>query len=109
MMLRALKVPAIAGHVDVGSKAARDGWSIKKHLRELVELERGQRKTRRIERLPKNSGPATGKTLAALQQEKLPVKTRRQLVPPTHKETHHEGHDLLGAGVHGGEVTEMAG
>jgi hypothetical protein len=28
MMLRALKVPAIASHyVEVGSRAARDGWS----------------------------------------------------------------------------------
>lgn len=80
MMLRALKVPAIASHyVEVGSKAERDGWSFEKYLRELVELEHGQRKTRRIERLLKNSGLPTEKTLAALQQEKLPVKARRQL------------------------------
>jgi DNA replication protein DnaC len=80
MMLRALKVPAIAGHYEeVGSKAARDGWSFEQYLRHLVELEHGQRKSRRIERLLKNSGLPTEKTLVALQQDKLPLKARRQL------------------------------
>ena len=80
MMLRALKVPAIASHYEeVGAQAEKDGWGFAQYLRHLVELEHGQRKTRRIERLLKNSDLPTEKTLAALQQDKLPVKARRQL------------------------------
>jgi DNA replication protein DnaC len=80
MLLRGLKLPALASHHDeVAGQAEREGWSFQQYLRHLIELEVAQRKTRRIERMLKGSGLPGEKTLATLKQEKLPVKVRRQL------------------------------
>lgn len=80
LLLRELKLAAIAErHEEIISQAESEGWSHSKCLRALADLELGQRRTRRIERLLKASGLPSEKTLAALVQEKLPSKVRRQL------------------------------
>jgi DNA replication protein DnaC len=80
LMLRGLKLPAVAEHhEEVAARAEKSGWRFQKYLHHLVELELAQRTARRIERILKASGLPSEKTLATLKQEKLPVKIRRQL------------------------------
>lgn len=80
MMLRGLKLPAFGlHHEEIATKAERDGWTFQQYLRHLVELEVSERSGRRIQRLLKASGLPHEKTIATLQQERLPTKVRRQL------------------------------
>lgn len=80
MLLRALKLPAFASHHEnLARRAEQEGWTCPRYLRHLVELELNERRGRRIERLLKASGLPVDKTLAALEQERLPAKVRRQL------------------------------
>ena len=80
MLLRELKLAAIAErHEEILKRAEVEGWSQSKCLRELVEIELTQRRTRRIERLRKGSGLPPEKTLAALTIDRVPTKVRRQL------------------------------
>lgn len=80
MLLRALRLPSFAAHHEEEAKKAESGgWTFTGYLRHLVELELGERKARRIERLLKTSGLPTEKTLSALKLEKVPAKVRRQL------------------------------
>src|SRR6218665_94073 len=66
-------------HEELARRAGHEGWTCPHYLRQLVELELSERRGRRIERLLKASGLSTDKTLATLEQEKLPAKVRRQL------------------------------
>ena len=80
MMLRALKLPAIAAqYAEVARKAQREGWTFESCLTHLFEQELLQRQSRRVERLRKASALPGEKTLATLKTEKLPVKVARQL------------------------------
>lgn len=80
LLLRALKLAAMAEHHEqIISQAESEGWAQAKCLRGLVDLELAHRRTRRVERLLKASGLPAEKTLATLNQEKLPSKVRRQL------------------------------
>lgn len=80
MLLRALKLSAFAAHhEELAQHAGQEGWTCPHYLRQLVELELSERRGRRIERLLKASGLPTDKTLATLEQEKLPAKVCRQL------------------------------
>ena len=78
--LRALKLPSfVSHHSDLASRAEREGWGFNQFLKELVELELNERRARRIERLRKGSGLDRDKTIATLDQSRLPVKVRRQI------------------------------
>ena len=80
MLLRQLKLPSFAGHYEeLGQKAEKDGWPHTDYLRHLAELEVSDRQTRRIQRLLKTSALPMEKTLATLDQARLPPKVRRQL------------------------------
>jgi len=80
MLLRALKLPAFAvHHEEVAHQAERGGWTFEVYLRHLVELELGERKERKIQRLLKGSDLPSEKTLATLDPERLPAKVKRQL------------------------------
>ena len=80
LQLRALKLPGfLAHHEDVAARAEREGWGFVQFLAALVELELHDRRTRRIERLRKDSGLPADKTLATLDASRLPAKVRRQL------------------------------
>lgn len=80
LLLRSLKLPSFAAyHEEYAAKGEREGWTSSQFLRTLAELELAERRARRIERALKKSGLPADKTLAALQQDKLPNKVRRQL------------------------------
>ena len=80
LMLRSLKLPSfVANHEETSAQAERQGWTFSQALRQLCELEIHDRRERRIERLMKASGLPADKTLATLDDKKLPAKVRRQL------------------------------
>lgn len=80
LLLRALKLPTVASHHEaVAQTAEQQGWTCQQYLRHLVEMELSERKERRIEKLLKASGLPPDKTLAALEQQRLPARVRRQL------------------------------
>lgn len=79
-LLRALSLSAAARKSEeLTLQAGREGWSHEQYLRVLCELELDQRAQRRSERHVRESHLPGGKTLATLDQERLPVKLRRQL------------------------------
>ena len=80
MLLRLLKLPSfVSAYEEFAQHAERDGWTHPEYLRRLVELEIGERRQRRIERLSKGAGLPADKTLGALKTDKLPAKVRRQV------------------------------
>ncbi|MEZ4240596.1 MAG: IS21-like element helper ATPase IstB [Myxococcota bacterium] len=79
-MLRALKLPGVAANYrELTATAERSGWSFEQYLSNLLEIELAERKRRRIERLVKQSQLPSDKTLATLDQGRLPVPVRRVL------------------------------
>lgn len=79
-MLRTLKLPSFATHFEqIGLDTEQQGWTFGQALRQLCELELHDRRERRIGRLLKASGLPADKTLATLDDKKLPAKVRRQL------------------------------
>ena len=80
LRLRTLKLPSfVAHHEEVAEKAERKGASFAEYLSHLVELELSDREVRKIERLRRSSGLPMEKTLANLDQKRLPAKVRRQI------------------------------
>jgi DNA replication protein DnaC len=80
ILLRALKLPSFFGsYEEVGGRAEKEGWGFDRFLHELSELEVGDRRRRRIERLLKAADLPPGKTLATLEQDRLPIAVRRQI------------------------------
>jgi DNA replication protein DnaC len=80
VMLRALKLPSIhANFEEIAGKAERESWSFARYLLQLAEIEVADRRTHRIERLLRQAGLPKDKTLATLNQQRLPQKVRRQL------------------------------
>jgi DNA replication protein DnaC len=80
MRLRALKLPAfVAHHVEVAEKAEKQGWSFRQYIEHLTDLEFAERRARKIQRLHKQSGLPSEKTLGTLDQARLPAKVRRQI------------------------------
>jgi len=79
-LLRALNLNEIAlKSEEMTLQAGRDGWSHEQYLRVLCELELDRRGKRRTERLLKEARLPDGKTMATLDQDRLPSKVRRQL------------------------------
>ena len=80
LQLRTLKLPSfVEHHEEIAERAGREGLGFSECLQQLVELELSEREVRKIERLRKRSGLPPDKTLANLDQERLPMKVRRQL------------------------------
>ena len=80
VLLRSLCLGEMARVLEaVTEQAGRDGWSHEQYLRALCDVEVGRRAERRRERLLKESKLPDGKTLATLEQERLPLRVRRQL------------------------------
>ncbi len=80
VLLRALRLGEMASTFEeLAQKAEQEGWRFTDYLGELAQQELSARKRRRIERNLKASGLPTGKTLATLKLELLPLKVRRQL------------------------------
>ncbi len=80
VMLKSLRLPSVQHHYErIARQAQSEEWSYERYLKELIEIEMGDRGDRRIERLLKRSELPAGKTLATLEQKILPMKVRRQL------------------------------
>ena len=80
VLLRGLRLPDFAQHCDaVAVTAEAQGWTFRDYLHHLAELEMGERKRRRIERLLKGSGLSSDKTLATLDLTRFPTPVRRQI------------------------------
>jgi DNA replication protein DnaC len=80
ILLRALKLPTIARHVEeVAQLAERESWTFVRYLHHLVELETHERRRRRIERNLRQSELPPDKTLATLKRSRLPTKVAKML------------------------------
>jgi len=78
--LKALRMPTAAEVVHDVVEAARQGdWSPEEFARELLEREIEGRRRRRVERILGGARLPPGKTLATLDTNRLPLRTRRQL------------------------------
>jgi DNA replication protein DnaC len=79
-LLRSLSLTQMVKEYESVSEAAqREGWTFCAYLRRLCENEIAQRARRRLERLLKESHLPETKTLANLNQTRLPLKVQRQL------------------------------
>jgi DNA replication protein DnaC len=78
--LRSLRMPtAVETVADLLTTATRETWPLETFLSELLGQEIEGRSQRRVERLQKSSRLPAGKTLAAFDQKKLPLRLTRQL------------------------------
>ena len=100
--LRSLLLTTMAReHEDVLARAEAENWGYRRFLGYLVENEVNERLRRRVERQLKESGLPSGKTLAALDEKKLPDKVRRQLPTLLSGELVGRGDNLLCFGLPG--------
>jgi len=80
MYLKSFRLPTVARLLDEGlSKAEAEDWGYRKFLAWLCESEYQERCQRRTERLLKAACLPEGKTLAAVDEKRWPVKIRRML------------------------------
>jgi len=100
--LRALTLTTIAReHENARGQAEAENWGYRRYLQYLIEAESNERLRRRIERLLKDSGLPPGKTLASLEEGKLPDKVRRQLPTLIDADFIRRGDNLLCFGLPG--------
>jgi DNA replication protein DnaC len=79
MLLRSFRLPTMAAsYAQTLVQAEENHWGYRKFLLSLCEAEAADRKERKRDRLLKESGLPAGKTLGTLEENKLPVKIRRQ-------------------------------
>jgi DNA replication protein DnaC len=80
MLLREFRLPTMAGRFsEFIQNAETQNWGYRKLLLHLCEAEAADRRERKLERLLRQSGLPSGKTLGNLDESKLPAKVRRQL------------------------------
>ena len=80
MMFREFRLPTMAARfADMIQSAEAQNWGYRKLLLHLCEAEASDRRERKQERLLRESGLPSGKTLGNLDEGKLPAKVRRQL------------------------------
>jgi DNA replication protein DnaC len=66
-------------YIDIAQEAQKNSWEYETYLLETLRQESEARKTRRIERLLKQSGLALEKRMDTFDLKRLPVKVRQQL------------------------------
>jgi len=80
LLLKAFRLPTMADIYErVMQEAEQQGWGYRKFLLHLCEAEAQDRGERKLERLLKQSELPEGKSLASLNEAKLPTKVRRVL------------------------------
>ncbi len=100
--LRSLLLTTMAReHETAIARAEAENWGYRRFLAHLVESEVGDRLRRRIERQLRDSGLPPGKTLASLEEKKLPDKVRRQLPTLASGDLVRRGDNLLCFGLPG--------
>jgi len=86
-LLRSFRVPTMAAlWEESAGRAERENWGYRRFLQQLCESEAQDRRERKMQRLLKESGLPSGKTLGNLDENLLPAKIRRLL--PTLLEGH---------------------
>jgi DNA replication protein DnaC len=79
MMFREFRLPTMAGQfARMIQSAEAQNWGYRKLLLQLCEAEASDRRERKRQRLLRESGLPSGKTLGNLQEQQLPAKVRRQ-------------------------------
>jgi DNA replication protein DnaC len=102
-------VPTVVETVaDLLSTATREAWQFETFLSELLEQEIEGRSQRRVERLQKSSHLPAGKTLAAFDQKKLPLRLIHQLAQLCTGEFVIRAENLLIFGLPGVVKTHLA-
>jgi len=77
---KTLRLPTVAQVVeDALTTAQREDWSLETFLQHLLEQEMAGRRERRITRLTKAAHFPPGKTLETFDQQRLPLRIRRQI------------------------------
>jgi len=107
--LRTLRMPtAVQTVTELLSTATRETWTLETFLCELLAQEIEGRGQRRVERLQKSSHLPAGKTLAAFDQKKLPLRLTRQLAQLCSGEFVTRAENLLIFGMPGVGKTHFA-
>jgi len=107
--LRMLRMPTALEIVgELLGTAQREDWSLETFLGELLAQEMEGRRQRRIERLQRSSRLPAGKTLASFEQERLPLRLRRQLAQLCTGEFVDRSENLLVFGLPGRGKTHFA-
>jgi DNA replication protein DnaC len=79
MLFREFRLPTMAGQfARMIQSAEAQNWGYRKLLLQLCEAEAADRRERKRQRLLRESGLPSGKTLGNLQEQQLPAKVRRQ-------------------------------
>jgi len=79
-LLRSLKLPGfVRAYSEVAERAEREGWGFERYLLHLTEIEIEDRRSRRIERLRRQSGLPHDKMLSTLELSRLPAPVRRSV------------------------------
>ena len=106
---KALRLPTIREVVgDTIARAERESWSFEEFLLHLLEQELEGRRRRRIERLQKASHLPPGKTLAQLDENRLPLRVRRMLPRLQQGEFVDRAENILFFGLPGTGKTHLA-
>ena len=80
MLFREFRLPTMASRfAEFLQNAEAQNWGYRKLLLQLCEAEAADRRERKLERLLRDSGLPSGKTLGTLNESQLPAKVRRQL------------------------------
>lgn len=80
MLFREFRLPTMASRfAEMIQSAEAQNWGYRKLLLQLCEAEAADRRERKRDRLLRESGLPSGKTLGNLKEEQLPAKVRRQL------------------------------
>jgi DNA replication protein DnaC len=109
ILMRSLKLPAFARHAEeVAREAENEGWSFRRYLHHLAELEIEERRQRRIERNQKDSELPGEKTLATLNRARLPPKIQKVLPTLCDGDFVERGENLLAFGLPGRGKTHLA-
>ena len=102
VMLRALKLPGFATHLEeVSERATREDWTFVAVLHELASVELEDRRRRRIEKNIKASHLPTTKTLATLELKRLPAPVRTRVSALCEGDFLREGTNVLAFGLPG--------
>ena len=80
LMLKSFRLPTMAEIFErTMQEAEQQGWGYRKFLQYLCGSEAQDRRERKLERLLRQSGLPSGKTLGNLEEAKVPAKVRRML------------------------------
>ena len=108
ILLKLLKLPGfVEGHEPLADEGERQRWTHIEYLRQLVDLEQSERKRRRIERYRKESKLPHEKTLATLDQQRLPAKVRRRISSLCEGDFVHRAENVLAFGLPGRGKTHL--